>query len=51
VLDLTRMGLWAVVSQGYRPSCGEVIPLSQVDLATWRQRGFKCEHQAGIEGS
>lgn len=50
-LDLTRSLLWAVVSHVYRPSCEAVTPLSAVDLTQWRQQGFKCEHQAGIEGS
>ncbi len=50
-LDLTRSLLWAVVSHVHRPACGEVLPLTAVDLEQWRQDGFKCEHQAGIEGS
>ena len=50
-LDLTRSLLWAVVSHGYRPRCGAVLPLTSVDLDQWRQQGFRCEHQASIEGS
>ncbi|MEM9976893.1 MAG: YdcF family protein [Cyanobacteria bacterium P01_D01_bin.2] len=50
-LDVGRSLLWAVVAQVYKPDCGRVLPLASVDLTQWRQRGFKCEHQAGIEGS
>ncbi|MEO0539767.1 MAG: YdcF family protein [Cyanobacteria bacterium P01_A01_bin.105] len=50
-LDLARSLLWVGISQVYRPECGDVLPLVSVDLAQWRQQGFKCEHQAGIEGS
>ncbi|NJL85660.1 MAG: YdcF family protein [Leptolyngbyaceae cyanobacterium SM1_1_3] len=51
VLDVTRGLAWAIASQVYTPQCGAVLSLSTVDLTLWRQRGFKCEHQAGIEGS
>jgi uncharacterized SAM-binding protein YcdF (DUF218 family) len=51
VLDITRSLLWAVASQGYQPKCDRITPLNQVDLKLWRNIGFKCEHQAGIEGS
>lgn len=50
-LDLTRSVLWAVVSHVYSPGCDAVLPLISVDMRQWRERGFKCEHQAGIEGS
>ena len=50
-LDVGRSLLWAVVAQVYKPDCGRVLPLASVDLTQWRQRGFNCEHQAGIEGS
>ena len=50
-LDISRSLLWAVVAQVYNPGCDRVVPLADVDLEQWRQRGFKCEHQAGIEGS
>ena len=50
-LDVGRSLLWAVVAQVYKPNCGQVISLVSVDLTQWRQQGFKCEHQAGIEGS
>lgn len=50
-LDLSRTLIWAIASQVYTPSCSAVLPLTAVDLEAWRQRGFKCEHQADIEGS
>ncbi len=50
-LDISRSLLWAVVAQVHKPTCNRLVPLAEVDLAQWRQRGFKCEHQAGIEGS
>lgn len=50
-LDVSRSLLWALVAQVHKPQCDRLIPLTSVDLAQWRQRGFKCEHQAGIEGS
>ncbi|MEM9162647.1 MAG: ElyC/SanA/YdcF family protein [Cyanobacteria bacterium P01_F01_bin.4] len=50
-LDIVRALAWALVSQVYRPRCERIVPLAAVDLDQWRQRGFKCEHQAGIEGS
>ncbi|NEP61969.1 MAG: YdcF family protein [Symploca sp. SIO2G7] len=50
-LDISRSLLWAIVAQVYQPTCRQVVSLAAVDLEKWRQRGFKCEHQAGIEGS
>ena len=50
-LDVGRSLLWACVARVYKPTCGRVVPLASVDLEQWRQKGFKCEHQAGIEGS
>lgn len=50
-LDISRSLLWAVVAQVYKPTCDRITPLAAVNLEQWRQRGFKCEHQAGIEGS
>ncbi|MEM8805605.1 MAG: YdcF family protein [Cyanobacteria bacterium P01_G01_bin.38] len=50
-LDISRALAWAFVSQVYRPRCESIVSLASVDLDQWRQRGFKCEHQAGIEGS
>ncbi|ESA33200.1 hypothetical protein N836_22680 [Leptolyngbya sp. Heron Island J] len=50
-LDVGRSFLWAWVARVYKPTCAQVVPLASVDLEQWRQKGFKCEHQAGIEGS
>lgn len=47
-LDVARSLGWAIVSQFYTPRCAAVLPLSQVDMASWRQRGFDCEHQGQI---
>ena len=51
ILDISRGIGWALLSQIYQPDCDSVIQLDSVDLEQWRQRGFKCEHQAEIEGS
>ncbi len=48
-LDVTRSLLWAVASQAYRPQCSNVTQLTAVDLEDWQERGFRCEHQAGLE--
>ncbi|MFE1746533.1 YdcF family protein [Coleofasciculus sp. H7-2] len=48
-LDLSRSLLWALVSQVYQPKCSKLIPLKDVDIKDWRQRGFKCEHQGNIQ--
>ncbi|EKU99628.1 hypothetical protein Lepto7375DRAFT_1691 [Leptolyngbya sp. PCC 7375] len=50
-LDISRSLLWAFVAQVHRPTCHRLTPLTAVNLEQWRQKGFKCEHQAGIEGS
>ncbi len=50
-VDVGRSLLWALVARVYKPTCSQVVPLASVDLEQWRQTGFKCEHQAGIEGS
>ena len=50
-LDIGRSLGWALVSQFYHPVCSRVVSLTDVDMEQWRQQGFKCEHQAGIEGS
>ncbi len=50
-VDVGRSMLWALVARVYKPTCNQVVPLTAVDLEQWRQTGFKCEHQAGIEGS
>ena len=48
-LDISRSLLWALISQIYTPRCSKVVHLPKVDMAVWRQKGFKCEHQAGID--
>ncbi|MEO0869280.1 MAG: YdcF family protein [Cyanobacteria bacterium J06642_11] len=50
-LDIGRSIGWAIVAQFHKPRCPGLTPLDSVDLEQWRQRGFKCEHQGGIEGS
>lgn len=50
-LDVTRSLVWAVVSQFHQPNCSNITPLTQVNLPEWQQRGFKCEHQAGLDDS
>lgn len=47
-LDLTRALGWAVLSQLYNPHCDRLFPLMSVDVDTWKEQGFKCEHQADI---
>jgi uncharacterized SAM-binding protein YcdF (DUF218 family) len=49
-LDVTRSLVWAGISWFYSPVCREVSPLSEVDLGSWQQRSFKCEHQGGVNG-
>jgi uncharacterized SAM-binding protein YcdF (DUF218 family) len=48
-LDITRSLGWAVLSQFVQPECSQVVPLADINLQQWRESGFKCEHQAGIE--
>ena len=47
--DVTRGLFWAVMSQFYAPKCTEITPLSEVNLAQWKAKGFKCEHQANLK--
>lgn len=47
-LDVTRSLLWAILSQVIHPQCSDVIQLSQVDMASWERRGFRCEHQGNL---
>jgi uncharacterized SAM-binding protein YcdF (DUF218 family) len=47
--DVTRSLFWAVISQFWLPQCGEVTPLSAVDLEAWKAKKFKCEHQANLK--
>ncbi len=48
-LDVTRSLVWALVGQVWPVECDRVQPLAEVDLQAWRERGFKCEHQAGLD--
>jgi uncharacterized SAM-binding protein YcdF (DUF218 family) len=48
-LDVARSVIWAFVGQLIYPPCWEVIPLNSVDLAAWRDEGFKCEYQGKIK--
>ncbi|MBW4427640.1 MAG: YdcF family protein [Nostoc desertorum CM1-VF14] len=47
-LDVTRSLFWAIVSQIIQPQCSNVTRLTQVDMQTWENRGFHCEHQGGL---
>jgi uncharacterized SAM-binding protein YcdF (DUF218 family) len=42
-LDVTRSLIWAVFSQLISPPCSNLIPLINVDLKAWENKGFKCE--------
>ncbi|HEY9861819.1 MAG TPA: YdcF family protein [Candidatus Obscuribacterales bacterium] len=48
-LDVARSLLWTAVSQVYTPKCTDVIPLSEVNIQEWQQRGFECEHQGKVQ--
>lgn len=48
-LDLTRGTLGAIATQFYQPPCSNMLRLDEVDITSWRQHGFKCEHQTRIE--
>lgn len=48
-LDVIRGLIWARVSQYYNPECSQLKPLPMVDFSAWEAKGFKCEHQAGLE--
>lgn len=47
-LDVTRSLVWAVVSQGWQPRCGAVMPLGAVDGLAWRSPEIRCEHQGQV---
>jgi len=47
-LDVVRSLGWAIASQIYQPDCPSLLLLSDVDLVSWRQQGFHCEHQANL---
>lgn len=50
VLDVGRALAWAAVSQVTDgPECSKLVPLSEVDLDRWCDRGFKCERQAQLK--
>lgn len=49
-LDVLRSAGWALVSQVYAPSCSEIVSLANVDIQSWRQRGFHCEYQGKVGG-
>ncbi|NET69944.1 MAG: YdcF family protein [Sphaerospermopsis sp. SIO1G2] len=49
ILDVTRSILWAMVSQFIYPQCNHVTKLIDVDIAAWKETGFRCEHQGGIQ--
>jgi uncharacterized SAM-binding protein YcdF (DUF218 family) len=44
-LDIIRSLLWALLSQVIQPQCSQVTKLVDVDIHSWQQHGFKCEHQ------
>jgi uncharacterized SAM-binding protein YcdF (DUF218 family) len=48
LLEIGRSIGWAIGSQFYQPHCQNTTQLSQVNLAQWRQTGFKCERQGNI---
>lgn len=50
-LDVGRSLVWAIAGQFYQPKCSGVRSLSSVDINSWRQEGFRCEHQGNLEGS
>ncbi len=48
-LDVARGIVWAGISQIQIPQvCRDVIPLVDVNLDRWQQRGFKCEYQGKV---
>ncbi|MGK7873534.1 MAG: YdcF family protein [Xenococcaceae cyanobacterium] len=47
-LDITRSLFWALLSQVIQPPCSNVTKLVDVDMQTWREEGFRCEHQGGV---
>lgn len=48
VLDVTRSLGWAVISQGWQPQCGAVMPLATVDGRVGRSPAVRCEHQGQL---
>jgi uncharacterized SAM-binding protein YcdF (DUF218 family) len=48
-LDVVRAIVWAGISQVRTPPvCRDVMPLVDVNLERWQQRGFKCEYQGWV---
>ncbi|MBK1990304.1 YdcF family protein [Sphaerospermopsis aphanizomenoides BCCUSP55] len=48
VLDIIRSLFWAIFSQFIQPQCSQVTKLIDVDILSWEQRGFHCEHQGQL---
>ncbi|HEY9647576.1 MAG TPA: YdcF family protein [Chroococcidiopsis sp.] len=48
-MDLVRGGLWAIASHLYTRPCPDLLRLDRVNIAAWRQQGFKCERQANLD--
>ena len=48
-LDLSRCMVWAVLSQVIQPRCLKLVPLYAIDLAAWRNSGFRCERQEELK--
>lgn len=48
-VDLTRSLLWALLAQILEPSCPRLTELTNVDLVSWKKKGFKCERQAQLD--
>lgn len=49
ILDVIRAVIWAIFSQIIQPLCNDIILLSDVNIQSWYQQGFKCEHQAELD--
>ncbi|MEM8780953.1 MAG: YdcF family protein [Cyanobacteria bacterium P01_G01_bin.49] len=47
-LDVARSLIWTIFSQVIQPPCFDVIPLTEVDLSSWYEKGFECEHQGNV---
>jgi uncharacterized SAM-binding protein YcdF (DUF218 family) len=47
--DVGRGIVWAGMSRVRMPQvCRDVVPLADVNLERWQQRGFKCEYQGKV---
>ncbi|MDB9312112.1 YdcF family protein [Spirulina sp. CS-785/01] len=49
VADVGRSFLWAIIGQFFQPECDRITYLPEVELASWLEKGFECEHQAGLD--